>query len=58
MATQVPTTHTPLTTLVAATAVAAEILMYEASAQDDPEPIWHDPAWLATIDDTTLGEGD
>lgn len=58
MATQEPTTHTPLTTLVAVTAVATEILMHEAGAPDDPEPIWHDPAWLATIDDTTLGEGD
>jgi hypothetical protein len=58
MATHESPTHTPLTTLVAVAAVTAECLMHEASANDVPEPIWHDPAWLATIDDTTLGEGD
>lgn len=57
MATQEPLILTPLTTRIAIPVVAAEILMCEASAQD-PEPIWHDPIWLATIDDTTLGEED
>lgn len=57
MTTQESTTHMPSTTRIVAPAVPAEVLAYEASCQDR-QPIWRDAVWLATVDDTTLGEGD
>lgn len=58
MATQGSTTHTLSITLVVVTTVAAGYPVHEATDQVSPVPIWRDPAWSTTIDDTTLGEAD
>lgn len=51
-------TDTSATTQALFAAITAECLKHDASTNNGQAPIWHDPAWLATIDDTTLGEAD
>lgn len=59
MATQGSTTTLTLSiTLFVVSVVAADHPVHEVTAKDSLVPIWRDPAWSTTIDDTTLGEAD